>query len=69
MTNEKSAAKDAKETRKQPRRDRISGRHGDDTLNEEKSSSKDDVNSSDEQVSSSFERLDEKQAQSADKSG
>ena len=64
MTDNK--AKDAKELRKQLRRDRISGKHNDGTLNKEITSSRDGAKySSDEQVSS-FERLDEIQAKSTD---
>ncbi|KAL7525990.1 hypothetical protein ACHAXR_001254, partial [Thalassiosira sp. AJA248-18] len=56
-----------KEQRKQQRRDRIAGRQNGNTLNEEISSSKGEaIYSSDNQVSSSFERLDEIQAKSTE---
>lgn len=62
-----SIDKDAKERRKQLRRDRISGRKNNSTSNDETAASGDGAKyASDEQVSTSFERLDEVQAKSTD---
>lgn len=58
---------EAKEKRKQQRRDRISGRDNGESVNEETKSSKEEVKySSEKQVSTSFERLDNIQAQSTE---